>query len=72
MSTPHAILRSVLWWHVESQQQARRNALLASAAMARLSHERREAEEFLQTHARRRAAVADADAPTPLAWAERT
>jgi hypothetical protein len=41
-------------WHVESQQRSRRNALLASTALTQLSHERREVEEFLDEHARRR------------------
>lgn len=70
MTTPHAIVRAVLWWHVESQQQARRNALLASTAMARLSHDRRETEEFLSAHARRRAGVGDE--PPALGRAEHT
>ena len=57
MTTAQAILRSVVSWHVSSQHKARRNALLASTALAQLSHERREVEEFLVAHAGQRAAT---------------
>jgi hypothetical protein len=48
------MLWSLLSWPVDSQQTARRNALVASTALARLNHERAEVELFLAEHARRR------------------
>jgi hypothetical protein len=53
---PRSMLRSLLTWPVESQQTARRNALVASTALAQLNHERAEVERFLDEHARRRTA----------------
>ena len=50
MATP---LATLLRWPVESQQRARRNALVASTELAQLRHERDEVEEFLAAHARR-------------------
>jgi hypothetical protein len=52
--TPRSMLRSLITWPVESQQAARRNALVASTALAQLNHERAEVERFLEEHARRR------------------
>ena len=70
MTTPRSIARTVLSWQLGSQQHARRNALLASTALAQRSHERREVEEFLETLAHRRAQAAP-QAPASL-LAERT
>jgi hypothetical protein len=54
MSTnPWVILRSALAWPVGSQQQARRNALVAATALAQRRYERLEVERFLEDHARR-------------------
>ena len=53
MTTPRSIVRTVLGLQVGSQQRARRNALLASTALAQQSHDRREVEEFLDALARR-------------------
>jgi hypothetical protein len=50
MATP---LATLLRWPVESQQRARRNALVASTELAQLRPERNEVEEFLDAHARR-------------------
>jgi hypothetical protein len=55
-TTPWSILRSALAWPVASQQQARRNALVASTALAQRRHERLEVERFLEEHARRTSA----------------
>ena len=52
MRTARMII-GVLSWPVASQQQARRNALLAATALAQAAHERRETEEFLAAHAGR-------------------
>jgi hypothetical protein len=41
-------------WHVDSQQIARRNALVASTAMAQRRRERLDVEEFLEQHRARR------------------
>ncbi len=60
-TTPRSIIRSVLTWPVESQQTARRNALVASTALTQLRHEQLEVERFLHEHARRRTALPAAD-----------
>jgi hypothetical protein len=49
MATP---LVTLLRWPVESQQRARRNALLASTALTAARVERDEVEEYLDAHAR--------------------
>ena len=54
MRPPLPLVRSVLRWPVESQQQARRNALVAGTALAAVRKERDEVEEFLEALARRR------------------
>ena len=56
MSTPKALVRAVAHWPVESQQRARRNALVASTELAARRRERIEVEDFLTAHARRWAA----------------
>jgi hypothetical protein len=43
-------------WHVSSQQQARRNALVASTALTQRRRELLDVEEFLAEHAARAAA----------------
>jgi hypothetical protein len=53
-TTPRSKLRTLLTWPVDSQHTARRNALVASTALAQLRHERLEVELFLDEHARRR------------------
>ena len=50
MATP---LAALLRWPVESQQRARRNALLASTALTAARVERDGVEEFLEVHAKR-------------------
>ncbi len=40
-------------WHVSSQQQSRRNALVASTALTQRRRELQEVEEFLAEHAAR-------------------
>ena len=47
------LLTSAATWHVTSQHQARRNALVASTAMTKQRRERDEVEEFLAAHAAR-------------------
>ena len=54
MPAPRSLLGRALAWPVESQQQARRNALVAGTALAQARKERDEVEEFLETLARRR------------------
>jgi hypothetical protein len=49
---------TLLRWPVESQQTSRRNALLASTALAQVRAERDEIDCFLEAHARRRTAAA--------------
>jgi hypothetical protein len=55
---PRTLLAPVLRWPAESQQHARRNALVAATALAQATHERREVEAFLLAHARQHAARA--------------
>lgn len=56
MPTPTTLVRTVARWPVESQQRARRNALVASTELAARRRERMEVEDFLAAHARRWAA----------------
>jgi hypothetical protein len=44
------LLATVTAWHVASQHRARRNALVASTALAQQRRERDEIEEFLAAH----------------------
>ncbi|MGZ4493471.1 MAG: hypothetical protein ACXV4A_06180 [Actinomycetes bacterium] len=44
------LLRAAGTWHVTSVEVARRNALVASTALAQTRAERREVEEFLLAH----------------------
>jgi hypothetical protein len=46
MLTVSRLLGPVLAWPVESQQQARRNAMVASTALAQRRAEREDVEEF--------------------------
>jgi hypothetical protein len=50
MSVLRTLLHPVLGWPAGSQQRARRNALVASTALAQLRQERHEVEEFLAVH----------------------
>lgn len=50
---PLALVRAVARWPVDSQLNARRNALVASTQLAARSHERQQVEDFLDLHARR-------------------
>jgi hypothetical protein len=52
---PHPLtpLRAVLAWPVASQQRSRRNAMVASTALAERRRERLDAEQFVSAHARR-------------------
>ena len=50
--------RRIATWHVTSQQQARRNALVASTALTQSRRELLEVEDFLAEHAARRGPVA--------------
>jgi hypothetical protein len=62
---PLLVLGAAAGWGEGSQQQARRNALVASTALLQRRQERIEVEEFLVDHAARRAdpaPVADATA----------
>jgi hypothetical protein len=49
-----SVLGPVLTWPAGSQHTARRNALVASTALAQQRHEWLEVERFLEEHARRR------------------
>lgn len=50
---PRRLISTAATWHVESQQVARRNALVASTALTERRRERLEVEEFLERHTRR-------------------
>lgn len=56
--TPVQVVRAVGHWHVSSQQVARRNALVASTALAERRRELVEVEEFLRARAARSTAAA--------------
>jgi hypothetical protein len=45
--TPWRLLHSAAGWHVTSQQQSRRNALVASTALVQRRRELAEVDEFL-------------------------
>jgi hypothetical protein len=49
MYTPSQMVATAVRWPVESQQRARRNAMVASNALARRRVELDEVEEFLAT-----------------------
>ena len=51
--TPWRLVRSATRWHLTSQQQSRRNALVASTALTERRRELRDVEEFLAAHADR-------------------
>ncbi|MGH8964839.1 MAG: hypothetical protein ACRDXB_05855 [Actinomycetes bacterium] len=51
-------VRHVAEWHVRSQQTARRNALIASTALADRRRQRIEVDEFLEDYSRRRGRTA--------------
>lgn len=55
MLTPARLLLGLARWHVDSQQTARRNALVACTALAGQRRELDEVEEFLARHAASRA-----------------
>jgi hypothetical protein len=48
---PWRLVSAAASWHVTSQQQARRNALVASTALSQRRLERLDVEEFLAAHA---------------------
>ena len=50
---PITFVRAVTRWPVDSQLNARRNALVASTQLAARSHERQQVEDFLDLHTRR-------------------
>ena len=52
--TPRRWWGSMAGWRLDSQQRARRNALVASTALVQRRHERVEVEEFLATLEQRR------------------
>jgi hypothetical protein len=63
MYTPAHLVATAVRWPVESQQRARRNAMIASNVLARRRVERAEVEEFLAT----RVEVPEQGAATPAA-----
>jgi len=54
--TPARLVRSLGHWHVHTQEVARRNALVASTALAERRRERVEVETFLSSLEARTAA----------------
>jgi hypothetical protein len=55
-ATPWRLVSAAASWHLTSQQNARRNALVASTALMQRRQERLDVEEFLSEHAARAAA----------------
>jgi hypothetical protein len=58
---PWRLIGAAAAWPVASQQQARRNALVASTALAQRRRERDEVEEFLAAHVNRSTADLTSD-----------
>jgi hypothetical protein len=52
-TAPLRMARAVTRWPVDSQLHARRNALVASTAIAARTHERRKVDQYLDDLARR-------------------
>jgi len=50
-STPWRMFTAAASWHLTSQQQARRNALMSTTALAQQRRERLDVEEFFTTRA---------------------
>jgi hypothetical protein len=63
MYTPAHLVATAVRWPVESQQRARRNAMIASNALARRRVELAEVEEFLATRVEHVGQEAAAPAP---------
>jgi len=57
--TPWRFVSAVAQWHVTSQQTARRNAQVASTALAQRRREHLDVEEFLSAHAAARLGTPD-------------
>ena len=51
--TPWRLVSAAAQWHLTSQQQSRRNALVASTALTERRRELRDVEEFLAARADR-------------------
>ena len=51
--SPWRLVSAAAQWHLTSQQQSRRNALLASSALTERRRELLDVEEFLAAHADR-------------------
>ena len=51
--TPWRLVSAAAQWHLTSQQQSRRNALVASTALTERRRELLDVEEFLAAHADR-------------------
>jgi hypothetical protein len=68
------LLFSATTWHVTSQHRARRNALVASTALAQQRRERDDVERFLAAHAARfdRATVVSVSVPSRATAASRS
>jgi hypothetical protein len=68
------LLASATTWHVTSQHRARRNALVASTALAQQRSERDDVERFLAAHAARfdRATVVSVSVPSRATAASRS
>ncbi|QIK67054.1 hypothetical protein G7072_12505 [Nocardioides sp. HDW12B] len=69
---PLGLVRAVTRWPVDSQLNARRNALVASTQLTARSHERQQVEDFLDLHTRRWQArrvprIGPAELPGPAA-----
>jgi hypothetical protein len=58
--TPWRLVNAAARWHVTSQQNARRNALVASTVLTQRRREQQDVEEFLAEHAARRTATRSA------------
>ena len=60
MTSPLRLVHGLLRWPLGSQEQSRRNAMVAATALAERRRERVETEDFLRRHARLPAATGGA------------
>lgn len=59
-------IQGLIRWHVHSQQMARRNAMIASTALAERRRERIEVDEFLHSYLEQRSRRSEGQEPAKI------
>ncbi len=59
-------IQGLIQWHVRSQQVARRNAMIASTALAERRRERIEVDEFLHSYLQLRSRRSESQEPAKI------